>query len=313
MIQNHYTLATGGYVVAIQKADASLAGRVKRRRPALLAGLLGSGGIALLAYRRRSLSRDGAAGALLAGTTITGFGGPAWGLALIFFFVSSSLFSHFRAREKAQTAEDKFSKGSQRDLLQVLANGGAATGLALASGLLPDFQQTARDTLQAGFTGALATATADTWATELGVLSSQPPRLLTTWKTVSPGTSGGITPLGTGATALGALSFGLVFWLLHWRPGETSQLRRQRRLPLIALLSGLAGSLFDSLLGATIQAMFYCPHCQKETERRVHNCGTPTRPLRGLPWMTNDTVNFCATLLGALVAIGLALLGKQQA
>src|SRR5260221_9680178 len=68
-------------------------------------------------------------------------------------------------------------------------------------------------------------------------------------------------------------------------------------LPLIALISGLAGSFFDSLLGATVQAMYYCPACDMETERRIHSCGTMTKTLRGISWINNDTVNFLATLL----------------
>src|SRR5437660_729313 len=87
----------------------------------------------------------------------------------IFFFVSSSLFSHFRARDKAAIAADKFSKGSRRDIGQVIANGGMATLLALGYGATSS--STARELLQAGYAGVIATATADTWATELGVLS----------------------------------------------------------------------------------------------------------------------------------------------
>jgi uncharacterized membrane protein len=152
-----------------------------------------------------------------------------------------------------------------------------------------------RETLQAGYVGALATATADTWATELGVLSTATPRLITTGKTTLPGTSGAITPLGTAAAASGAFSLGIVFWLLKRRTFWT--------LPVIALVSGLAGSLFDSLLGATCQAMYYCPTCQQETERRIHSCGTPTQALRGLSWMDNDVVNFLATFVGSVLAL----------
>ena len=156
---------------------------------------------------------------------------------------------------------------------------------------------------------ALATATADTWATELGVLSRQPPRLITTGKTVAPGTSGGITLLGTSAAALGALALGIVFWLLQ--RGKKSLVS----LPLIALISGLVGSMLDSALGAMVQAMYYCPTCKKETERLIHNCGTKTRPLRGIWWLNNDTVNFIATLSGGLIAMAmylvLALLRKM--
>jgi uncharacterized membrane protein len=160
-------------------------------------------------------------------------------------------------------------------------------------------QTATRRVIEAGYIGALATANADTWSTELGVLNTQPPRLITTGKRVAAGTSGGISPLGTAATAGGALAQGLVFKLLQ---PTTSAF-----MPLIALVSGLTGSLFDSLLGATVQAIYYCPLCQKETERRIHNCGTRTTPLRGLAWMNNDVVNFLATLFGALMAILLAL------
>jgi uncharacterized protein (TIGR00297 family) len=266
-----------------------------KRLKRLLLGLLFSAGISLLAYRRRSLSRSGIAGAIITGTTTFGLGGWSWGLSLIFFFISSSIFSHFRAPDKAHTAADKFSKGGQRDIGQVAANGGIATLLSLGYGLVSS--ASSQKLLQAGYTGALATATADTWATELGVLALQQPRLITTGEPVAPGTSGGITLLGSAAAALGALASGIIFWLLQ--RCQKSLLSR----PLIALVSGLGGSMVDSILGATVQAMYYCPVCEKETERRIHNCGTRTRPLRGVSWLNNDVVNFIATLFGALLAM----------
>jgi len=266
----------------------------KRR---LLLGLLFSSSIGGLAYSRRSLSRSGVAGAIPTGTATFGFGGTSWGLSLIFFFVSSSFLSHFRANDKARTAFDKFSKGSQRDLGQVIANGGVATALACGYGLARS--PLLRTTLTAGYVGALATATADTWATETGTLSPTPPRLITSGRRVEAGTSGGITLLGTSSSAAGALTLGGFFKLL--------QRGASPWLPLIALLSGLAGSLFDSLLGATIQAMYYCPTCQKETERSIHSCGTPTQHLRGLRWLDNDVVNTLATVMGSVVAMLLHL------
>jgi hypothetical protein len=54
-----------------------------------------------------------------------------------------------------------------------------------------------------------------------------------------------------------------------------------------------------------VQRIYRCPTCQVETERRVHRCGTTTEPLRGWPWMTNDTVNLVASLAGAALAWGL--------
>lgn len=270
----------------------------------LLAGLLLSSGVSIVARKRRSLTSSGVAGAIVTGTTTVGLGGWSWGLSLIFFFVSSSLLSHWKAREKASTASDKFSKGSERDLGQVAANGGVATLLALLYGCSKNPEL--RDTLEAGYVGALATATADTWATELGVLSPHAPRLILTGKQTAPGTSGGITPLGTGAGALGALALGSFF-----RACQRSK-KGFITLPLIALSSGLFGSLADSVLGASIQAMYYCPNCGKETERRIHNCGTETRLLRGWRWLSNDAVNTLATLGGALIAMLLQWVNRDN-
>ena len=271
-------------------------------RSRLLIGFLSSTGIGLLAYRRHSLSRNGIAGAVVTGTTTFGLGGSAWGLSLIFFFVTSSLLSHFRAADKSRTAADKFSKGSQRDIAQVLANGGVATVMALGYGLAPSFSW--RSVYEAGFVGALATANADTWATEIGVLSYQTPRLITTGKITTPGTSGGVTLLGAGAAASGALAEGVVFNLFKQR--------RSFLLPVIALLSGFCGSLIDSLLGATVQTMYYCPNCQQETEKHIHNCATSTTYLRGIRWMDNDVVNFLATLSGSIIAVCLQLPFRQR-
>ena len=56
---------------------------------------------------------------------IFGFGGLSGAALLLAFFLSSSALSRFRESQK-ETLAEKFSKGSQRDLGQALANGGAA-------------------------------------------------------------------------------------------------------------------------------------------------------------------------------------------
>jgi uncharacterized protein (TIGR00297 family) len=272
-------------------------GNFRRRSLRLICGLLFSSGIGLVAYRRQSLDKSGVLGAIACGTSIVGMGGWSWGLSLVYFFVSSSLLSSFRAREKAIVASDKFSKGSRRDLSQVIANGGLATFFSLCFGFSRSPGALRR--AQSGFIGALATATADTWATELGTLSKASPRLITNGKPVAPGTSGGVTPLGMAATALGACSLGFLFWT-----GEG--FRKSLALtPLLALFSGIVGSCFDSVLGATLQAMYICPTCKTETEQHIHHCGSRTEFLRGIAWLNNDVVNFIATTIGSITAIAL--------
>lgn len=279
-------------------------------------GLLLSAAIGLLAYQRNSLARSGVAGAVLIGTLIFGFGGWTWGLVLIAFFISSSLLSHYRRADKAGLSE-KFAKGERRDLGQVLANGGAGALLALAVYFLIDLAGQARAGnplyiyLTLAYFGAMATVNADTWATELGVLAREMPRLISTGRPVSPGTSGGITRYGTLAALTGAAFIGAAaFLLIQLASLATTGQLLLADLPIvvIAATAGLVGSLFDSLLGATVQRIYWCDQCEKETERQVHSCGARTRPLRGWGWMNNDMVNFVSSLVGGLLAGSLGLL-----
>ncbi|MEM7117897.1 MAG: DUF92 domain-containing protein, partial [Chloroflexota bacterium] len=163
--------------------------------------------VAGLAYWRGSLSKSGVFGALFVGTSTLGFGGWVWGILLGVFFVSSSLLSHFKEDEK-QAAAEKFDKGHQRDLGQALANGGLGAVVALCSFIWPS------PLWFAAFVGIMATVTADTWATELGTLSTRPPRLITTGHTVEVGTSGGVSLLGTAVSFTGGLLIGLIGGLL---------------------------------------------------------------------------------------------------
>ncbi len=77
-------------------------------------------------------------------------------------------------------------------------------------------------------------------------------------------------------------------------------------LAVVATVGGLTGSLVDSLLGATVQAIYYCAACSRETERPVHGCGRPTKLIRGWTWLNNDLVNLAASLIGGLVSALLA-------
>jgi uncharacterized protein (TIGR00297 family) len=266
----------------------------------LFGGFALSLAIGLLGYWRGALKVSGVGGAVVTGTLIFGLGGWAWGALLIAFFISSSALSFYRAGDKEKLAE-KFAKGHRRDMGQALANGGVAALAAVFSRLFPP--QSGGEVLWfAGCVGALSAVTADTWATELGVLSPQPPRLITTGKQVDIGTSGGVTWLGTAASLTGAAFIGLLGGLGVLILGQ--EWTTAGVLLLVAAAGGLAGSLFDSLLGATLQAIYWCNTCQKETERKVHRCGTDTHLLRGWPWLGNDLVNFFASAVGALVAAG---------
>ncbi len=267
-----------------------------------LGGLALSLFIGVIGYRRGALDPGGVAGATITGTLIFGLGGWEWGILLIAFFVSSSALSFYQAHAKEGLAE-KFAKGHRRDLAQAMANAGIAALLAILSRFFPLAGDQENVLWFIACAGAMAAVNADTWATELGVLNPRPPRLITTGQRVEVGTSGGVTWLGTAASLGGALLIGLTggLGLLILRQGWASV----GVLLLAASAGGMAGSLFDSVLGATIQAIYWCDTCQKETERRLHRCGTETRMSRGWRWLDNDLVNLFASVVGALVAAGI--------
>lgn len=285
----------------------------------LAIGLVISASIGVVAYRRKALSRSGIAGAIITGTLTFGLGGFASGFLLVVFFVTSSLLSQYKAQRKATVAA-MFDKGGQRDLGQALANGGAAalfaacSGIALLAGASPSIVMAAL----AAVIGALAAASADTWATELGVLSRTTPRLITHWRQrVETGASGGITTTGLLAAAGGALCIGITYVLIVLlasllnlnRPDlqviltnvPINDIRQSAWLAPLALVSGFCGSLFDSLLGATLQAMYFSERRQKLTERPVEHDGVRNHMVRGRKWITNDWVNFASTFAGALI------------
>ena len=273
-----------------------------------LIAYLAAGVVAYLGYRAGALSKSGAVAACVVGGTIFGFGGVGWAVLLVLFFISSSALSTFKARDSRKIkAAETFDKGGRRDAAQVLANGGVAALMALLAGVsvfpFTDLENYLYPTfLVSAYAGALAAATADTWATEIGVLSKAPPRMLTTGQVAEVGTSGAVTWVGSLASIAGALFIGLAAALLNmlmlFGPYQVNPLR----LMLAALAGGVAGSLFDSLLGATVQASYWCPRCQKATESRLHRCGTRTQLRRGFAIISNDLVNLAATLVGAVVA-----------
>jgi len=245
--------------------------------------------IANLAHRAHSLNHSGTFAATLIGTIIFGFGGWKWAVLLLVFFITSSALSRLFKKHK-QGLDEKFSKGYERDANQVFGNGGLATTFVLIHFLYPESALG-----WVGFAASLAAVTADTWATELGVLNSTPPRMITDLSTrVEKGTSGGVSPFGTLASLLGASVIALPAALFanNWS------------LFSLITLAGLAGSFFDSLLGATVQAMYYCPIDDKETEKHpYHTCGTKTLHLRGWKWLNNDWVNFACGAFGVAVAL----------
>jgi uncharacterized protein (TIGR00297 family) len=206
---------------------------------------------------------------------------------MIAFFVASSALSRFRAAQKEARTGGVVAKGGERDAAQVLANGGLFALAAVGSLAYPS------PLWWAAGAGALAAATADTWGTEIGTLVGHPPRSILDGRVVPPGTSGGVTLVGTLASLGGAAFLALVVAAAGWG----------RETALAVLAGGFGGALADSLLGATLQARRWCDRCERGTERDVHDCGSPSRPAGGVRWLGNDAVNALSGLAGAILAL----------
>ncbi|KAK9799331.1 hypothetical protein WJX73_005091 [Symbiochloris irregularis] len=207
-------------------------------------------------------------------------------VTLFAFFLSSSKLTKLKEELKSDTED--FKAGGQRDWKQVVCTGLIPTVLAVLSGHQAGFvdlplgaaAHRAYTALMGGFLGYFACCCGDTWASELGQLSQQQPRLITTFRPVRKGTNGGVTWLGLGASVAGGLFMGLVFWAsalaspsLRAQPPLHSAAVRQWSLVLVGALSGLFGSLLDSLLGATVQYTGFNMKTQKITGKPGPDAG----------------------------------------
>jgi len=243
----------------------------------VLAGIVAAG-----AWRARSLAPSGAVAAFVVGTIVFGWKGWPGAAVLFAFFLPSAILSRVgRTRKRAML---DVGKQGARDAWQVLANGGVAALCALP------LSERFAPLLAAGFAGAFAAASADTWGTEIGTLARAAPRSILTFRPLATGMSGGITAAGTGATIAGAAAVAAVANVTHVAPF----------LPVA--VAGIAGATIDSILGASLQALRWCPSCETGCETNPHHCGTATSVRRGMGWLENDAVNLAATLTGAVVA-----------
>lgn len=243
----------------------------------LLSGVLLGILVALVARRAHLLTSGGAIAAALVGGVVFASGGVSWAFVLLLFFASSSALSHLSHADSTYVA-----KGGTRDAAQVLANG-------LVPGIAAGFAVIHSSPLGTTvFAASVAAATADTWGSELGRMSPSLPRNILTWGRVAPGVSGGITLVGSLSSLAGSLVIATSSAVLLALPFSN--------VILVATI-GFLGSIVDSVLGATLQEIRFCPHCALETEQYLHReCGTATSVVRGVPGFNNDWVNFLSSV-----------------
>jgi len=251
--------------------------------------------LALGAWKAHILDSWGAIAAFLIGfvTFVFPTDGWKWFVILLVFLTVSSYMTRYKYQDKRKKGFAQ-EKGGARGWPNVAANGAIAGLLALLTLPLPS------EHVLAAFLGAVATANADTLATEIGLLNPTDPRLITDLRRIVPaGTSGGISLLGELATILGALIIGIAAGILGMtgNPGWPLSV-----LIGTTMIAGLAGCSIDSIIGATVQGIYKCRVCSKITENRKH-CGSSSIPVRGYKVIDNNVVNLIATICGAIVAV----------
>ncbi|WP_416235060.1 TIGR00297 family protein [Methanobrevibacter sp.] len=206
-------------------------------------------------YNRKALDLWGTLAMIIMGIIIIFSAGINWLLLILIFLILSLI----ATRQSKYYKQNLGIYEGKRTAKNVISNGVVAFIMAAFGGYyLP---------LVGGFIGAIATATADTLASEIGIL--QKPRLITTMRKVAPGTDGAVSVLGTVVGIIGAAIIGFSAFLLGIISDPILSLK-------IAVISGTIGCFMDSILGAVF-------------ERRN--------------FINNEHVNLLATITGAIVGI----------
>ena len=234
----------------------------------VLAGLLLALLFSFLSFLSGKLTLDGMFAASTVGGFVFGFGGWEGAAVVLLFFLSSALLSG-----RWKTRKQELSKDDRRDGLQVWANG---FWLVVSFMLLPVLES---GLLILSALGALAAATSDTWATEVGTRTSSRTYLVTSFRKVAKGTDGGVSFSGTLAALAGSAVLGAagayVFSL-------------QLGIFICILTAGFLGSVVDSYLGAIFQ----------QNNRSVTVPVSEDRIPVG-----NNAVNLVSTGIGALLTV----------
>lgn len=212
--------------------------------------------LGFITYRRKSLDLFGSAVMVIMGIIIIFSAGTNWLLLIILFLVMSLVATKYSKKYKMSLGEFE----GRRTSKNVISNGVVACFMAAFGGYYLPFV--------GGFIGAIATATADTLASEIGVLDGHP-RLITTFQKVDPGTNGAVSVLGTVTGMAGAAIIGIVAFLLGILSDPVSAIS-------VSIVSGTVGCFMDSILGALFE---------------------------NRDMLTNEHVNLIATIVGAIVGI----------
>ncbi len=207
--------------------------------------------IAGIAFYKKVLDQGGSALAFLICFVSGTFGHWSWLLLLLIFVGSSFLATRFAIVYKMALGVEESDAGT-RGGSNVVSNGIVPPLVAIcySIGLLQPEQALV------AFTTSIAAATADTMASEIGVLSPKPVLITNPRKSVEPGTDGGISLEGTVASLLSAVSMSMLSFsafILVIEKTDPLYVPFDINFLYISAFFGFFGSIIDSLLGATLE------------------------------------------------------------
>lgn len=254
--------------------------------PDLLLGFSLGAFIAAFSIKFKLLSKNGALTTFLLAMFVYGLGGWKWTLPIFSFFILSSFLSKFSEKIYSKTELYKSEKESKRDMWQVLANGAIPFIIILLDYFFVN------SNLYFIFLVVIAVHTSDTWSTETGTAFGKNVFMITTFKRIKRGESGGVSVIGSFFGILGAFVIILI---------GNYFVNLNVKTFFILVLFGFLGNLIDSLFGATIQAKYECNKCHKPTEKKKH-CNSETSIIKGYKIINNDFVNFSSALIILIIS-----------
>ncbi len=279
----------------------------------ILIGIVVVGAFGAFSIWKKIVDISGLISGIVVGFGIWLFFGWPFFVVVLLFHLSAAFFTKYKYDRKAKSGLAQ-EKGGARGWPNVFANGGVPLIAAILAGIIDLIWgigvQLLVILLFFMFQGGIATMTADTIATETGLLAKSKPRLITKLRTsVEPGTSGGVTWLGEGGALTGSTIIGFTAWILYIIGFIPFQFRLfGLEIFIVTIGGGMIGCLIDSIIGATVQGIFQCQGtCGKITEKSKH-CGVPAKHLRGIRLLDNNMVNFTAALGGGITSILIGIL-----
>lgn len=259
-------------------------------------GALLSSIISLYAYNKKSLSKSGVFAAIILGGSLYFLGGLYFFIMMISFFISSSILSKYKKKFK-QKIEYMNQKTDKRDYTQVIANSLPALIYAIL------YFYTNMNIFILGFATTFSATNSDTWASEIGVLSKKKPLSILKFKKLETGMSGGVTLLGTIASFAGSLFLSIIFIIGYFiRFNSKTNLQEVLVLFFLTLLGGFLGSIIDSILGDSIQGIYYNEKKKILTEKK-HDDNKKNKLIKGYNFIDNNLVNLLSVSFSSIIII----------